>query len=175
MADGRHGDAAGDPGGREGVDRGRSAGSSASAPTTCRTTSWARRISGRTIASTPSWRGRTRSSRASSGRGPSTSRELQKGNAACEAKGVLLAEKFEAAVFRARAQLEGANAAMTRVKDKGSANLGRVALAARVRRGVPARVERVRGARASTSATRSEAGWKVTSARSRRRPTASRR
>ena len=49
---------------------------------------------------------------------------MQKGNAACEAKGVLLAEKFEAAVSRARAQLESANAAMNRVKDKGSANLG---------------------------------------------------
>ena len=49
--------------------------------------------------------------------------ELQKGNAQCEAKGVLLAEKFDAAVTRGRAQLEGANGAMTRVKDKGSANL----------------------------------------------------
>ena len=50
--------------------------------------------------------------------------ELQKGNAACEAKGVLLTEKFDAAVTRARAQLDGANGAMTRVKDKGSANIG---------------------------------------------------
>ena len=49
--------------------------------------------------------------------------ELQRGNATCEAQGVLLTEKFEAAVSRARAQLESANAAMTRVKDKGSANL----------------------------------------------------
>lgn len=49
--------------------------------------------------------------------------ELQKGNAACEAKGVLLTEKFEAAVARARTQLETANGVMTRLKDKGSANI----------------------------------------------------
>jgi hypothetical protein len=49
--------------------------------------------------------------------------ELQKGNAACEAKGVLLTEKFEAAVARARTQLEAANGVMTRLKDKGSANI----------------------------------------------------
>jgi hypothetical protein len=49
--------------------------------------------------------------------------ELQKGNAQCEAKGVLLTAKFDAAVSRARAQLETANASMTRVKDKGSDNI----------------------------------------------------
>ncbi|AMY08133.1 hypothetical protein LuPra_01321 [Luteitalea pratensis] len=49
--------------------------------------------------------------------------ELQKGNATCEGKGILLTEKFEAAVSRARAQLESANAAMIRVKDKGSVNI----------------------------------------------------
>ena len=49
--------------------------------------------------------------------------ELQKGNATCEARGILLTEKFEAALSRARGQLEAANAVLTRVKDKGSANL----------------------------------------------------
>jgi hypothetical protein len=49
--------------------------------------------------------------------------ELQKGSAQCEAKGVLLAEKFEAAVARGRTQLEGANGAMTKVKEKGTANI----------------------------------------------------
>ena len=50
--------------------------------------------------------------------------ELQKGNAACEAKGVLLGNKFEAAVSRARTQIDGANAALTSVKEKGSEHLG---------------------------------------------------
>lgn len=49
--------------------------------------------------------------------------QLQQGNAECEAKGVLLADNFEAAVSRARTQLESAHTAMTRTKDKGSANL----------------------------------------------------
>jgi hypothetical protein len=50
--------------------------------------------------------------------------QLQKGNAACEQKGVLLAEKFDAAVARARQQVDSAYSMMTRLKDKGNANLG---------------------------------------------------
>jgi len=54
---------------------------------------------------------------------PEYKAKLQRGNAECEAKGVLLTEKFEAAVSHASTQLTGANAMMTKLKDKGNANI----------------------------------------------------